>query len=192
MFYTRSFISLLAAVCFYSGTSTGHAFYAVLSVVNAGILLYALLMLLNFYESVFNHCKNLFGLLKLLMVKVTVGLITLQGLVESLLVASNDIPYNDDDVYSADEKAQRFYCFLVLVEFTVLSFIFLYAYGLKKIEAPTAPGYESESGSDSPPTFTIGAFLCDILKVYSIFGTLRLVDSIEKPLAEDSKGENVA
>ena len=61
-------------------------------------------------ESVFAHCKNLFGIIKLMMVKMTVGLITAQGLVESFLVATNSAPYNDDDQFSADEKAQRGYC----------------------------------------------------------------------------------
>lgn len=192
MFYTRSVVSLIAAVCFYSGTEAGHAVYAVCSVVNALMLVYSLLMLVNFYEGVFNYTKNLFGLLKLLMVKISVGLITLEGLIESLLVAANKVPYNDDDSFSSDEKAQRFYCLLVLIEFAVLSFIFIYAYGIKRIEPSTAPGYVADNSSDAPAGLSFGRYFCDILKVYSVFGTLALTSDVQKPLAEDTKGENVA
>lgn len=62
---------------------------------------------------VYAHSSNLFGLVKLLLLKCSVGLIVLEGLICSFLVNSGKTPYNDDDgddTYDAEEKTQRGYC----------------------------------------------------------------------------------
>ena len=79
---------------------------------------------------------------------------------------------------------------LVLIEFTVLGLVFLYAFGVRKIEASSAPGYVEDSSA--PTTFGFGKFLCDVLKLHSIFGGLALVADSQAPLNDYGKGENVA
>lgn len=58
----------------------------------------------------FEHCTNLFGILKLLLLKVSVGVIVLQGLIESFVFSSGASPYQGDDEYDAEDKTLRAYC----------------------------------------------------------------------------------
>lgn len=67
---------------------------------------------------VYNHSSNLYGLVKLVLLKCSVGLIVLEGLICSFLISSGRTPYSDDDgddTYDADEKTQRGYCELPLL-----------------------------------------------------------------------------
>lgn len=53
---------------------------------------------------------NLFGVLKLTLIKVSVGAIVVQGLIENILYSSGSVAFSDDDTYSGEEKALRAYC----------------------------------------------------------------------------------
>ena len=66
-------------------------------------------------HSVYDHCTNIFGVTKLLLLKVVVGAIVVQGLIESALYSSGASPYESDDDYSAEQKALRAYCELSIV-----------------------------------------------------------------------------
>jgi len=61
-------------------------------------------------ENVYEHCINLYGVLKLVLLKATVGLIVVQGLIESILYSSGSVTYESDDTYSGEQKALRAYC----------------------------------------------------------------------------------
>jgi hypothetical protein len=61
-------------------------------------------------ENVFEHCTNLFGVVKLILLKISVGAIVVQGLVESFLYSSGTSPFKDDDTYDSEEKTLRAYC----------------------------------------------------------------------------------
>lgn len=61
-------------------------------------------------ENVYSHCRNLFGVTKLVLLKVSVGAIVLQGLVEQFLVMADAEPYSDDGTFDAEQKTQRGYC----------------------------------------------------------------------------------
>lgn len=64
-------------------------------------------------EMLFEHAKNLFGLTKLFLLKCSVGLIVLEGLIANFLVNSGKSPYSSDDgddMYDMEEKTQRGYC----------------------------------------------------------------------------------
>jgi len=55
----------------------------------------------------------LFGLTKLLLLKCSVGLIVLEGLIANFLISSGRSPYSSDDGddrYDTEEKTQRGYC----------------------------------------------------------------------------------
>jgi hypothetical protein len=45
-----------------------------------------------------------------MLLKFSVGLIVLQGIVEALLVTFKVEPYSDDDTWSAEQKTIRGYC----------------------------------------------------------------------------------
>lgn len=75
-----------------------------------GILMNVLTNDFDVDEGVFEHSQNLFGLLKLAIVKISVGLITLEGLVENFLYESGKSPYNDDSEFTQQEQTQRAFC----------------------------------------------------------------------------------
>lgn len=58
----------------------------------------------------FTHCRNLYGVVKLVLLKLSVGAIVLEGLIEQFIVMADAQPYNDDSTYSSEEKTQRGYC----------------------------------------------------------------------------------
>ena len=61
-------------------------------------------------ENVFEQCTNLFGVVKLILLKISVGAIVVQGLIESFLYTSGTSPFKDDDTYDSEEKTLRAYC----------------------------------------------------------------------------------
>jgi hypothetical protein len=58
---------------------------------------------------------NLFGIVKLLLLKMSVGAIVLQGLIESFLYSSGASPYGDDANFDSEEKTLRAYCTYYLI-----------------------------------------------------------------------------
>jgi hypothetical protein len=128
--FTRSVLVILAAIAYYSGTKAGKALYAIFSLASTVILAYALihiilfckfLILVVFFiillnapisldENVYESCRNLFGILKAFLLKFSVGLIVLEGLIVQFMTVTGDEPYNDDSTWSAEEQTIRGYC----------------------------------------------------------------------------------
>ena len=70
----------------------------------------ACLLLIVSDESLFEHCLNFHGVLKLVLLKVSIGAIVVEGLIENLLYTNGEINLGSDDVHSAADKALRAYC----------------------------------------------------------------------------------
>lgn len=142
---TRNIIITIAAIGYYTHSSAGKAVYSIGNAIGTVILFYALIHIVLFCkslsitslitlltafpidENVFNDCVNLFGIFKFALLKFSVGLIVLQGLVCEFMIQANAEPYNDDNNWSSEEKLQRGYCksciFILLSLF--LSFYFV-------------------------------------------------------------------
>lgn len=58
-------------------------------------------------ENVMRVNENINGTCKILLIKVSVGAIVVQGLVEEILFAAGVLDIKDNDRYSAEERAQR-------------------------------------------------------------------------------------
>lgn len=133
----------------------------------------------------YTHCKNLFGVTKLVLLKVSVGAIVLEGLIEQFIVMAGAEPYNDDSTFDAEEKTQRGYCALVLLEFAILSFLYYYAYS-QKITAPPASSNSNaqvnSSSSASEERMSFCGFLCAIFSFRDVFGLLTYNDTLAEPL----------
>lgn len=138
MLFTRVILSIIGAIAFYSGSTAGQALALVIQVINAVLVVAMIVHVLNFCkykhtrmhfriivvkltsshpftadEMLFEHAKNLFGLTKLFLLKCSVGLIVLEGLIANFLVNSGKSPYSSDDgddMYNMEEKTQRGYC----------------------------------------------------------------------------------
>ena len=149
-------------------------------------------------ENIFNHCTNLFGVMKFFLIKFSVGLIVLQDIILSFLVAFNSEPYSDDSQYSAEDKTIRGYCkypyvlwggkyvltlfqtgFLILLEFCVLCFPYLYAFTYT-ITDPPQPIHDESATMDT----NFCQFFCKVLNVFDVFGTLTLTPEDEAALTK--------
>lgn len=92
------------------------------------LLFYSLIHIVILYENLFRYCKNLYGILKFFLLKVSVGTVVIMGLVQTILIEREIHVYNDDDNFSAVEKIQRTYYFLSLLIFAVLTIPYIYAF----------------------------------------------------------------
>ena len=58
-------------------------------------------------ENVMRVNENINGTCKIILIKISVGAIVVQGIVEEFLFASGVLDVEDNDRYSAEERAQR-------------------------------------------------------------------------------------
>jgi len=109
-------------------------------------------------------------------------MIVLEGLIEQFIYIAGASPYNDDDTFSTEEKTQRGYCILVLLEFAIISFLYVYAYS-KKVTPPPA---ETTANTTLPASgISFGSFFCEIMAFRDVFGVLTLKENMEEPLASN-------
>eukprot|EP01036_Dinobryon_divergens_P027925 gene27925-36787_t len=134
--FTRTLLSIGSCICIYSGRPAAKALGGLFTLMGAIIMFYAVLSFLLQYELILDETKNIAGVLKFLVIKVSVGAIVVQGLVAQFLSVTATSPYVDDDHFTADEKTTRGYCTIVLLEFTILSLVMVYAFGVSKILPP--------------------------------------------------------
>ena len=131
---TRTVVVLVSAICtFVSKRSQSYHDPAFLISLILTIFSFALLIngfgsLVLFYEVVMAESTNLLGACKIILLKISVGLIVIQGLIEEFLYAFGIIAVQPSEDFSGQDRAQRFYCFIVLVEYALLSAAVYYAY----------------------------------------------------------------
>lgn len=185
MLFTRVVLSIIGAIAFYSGSKAGEALALVIQVINAVLVIIMIVHVINFYEMMFEHAKNLFGLTKLFLLKCSVGLIVLEGLIANFLVNSGKSPYSSDDgddTYDMEEKTQRGYCALVLIELMILSLIYVYAFGIVKIKPSSAPGFDNSKNS-AGENITWKSFCCALWSFHDVLGTHGIKSETKQPLA---------
>ena len=172
---TRSIVICFGAVCFYTGTTVGHALYVVSALVGFVMLVSALLSLVNLYENIYKYCLNINGVGKLLLLKVSVGTITGLGIVETLIVAfgGSVTPPDSNDDDEAD-MTQRAYAFLMLLIMCVLS-LFSYNFFTAKMTVPRIL-YNTSEISEVEFKVSMNKFVCDMLSFRDVYGIIRLKD----------------
>jgi hypothetical protein len=100
----------------------------VLTVLSLMLLVNGFASLVVFYRLLIDESANLLGACKIVLLKISVGLIVVQGLIEEFLFAFGVISVGSSEGFSGEERAQRFYCFIVLLEYAMLSAAVYYAY----------------------------------------------------------------
>jgi len=163
MLWTRTAVVLASAVCTMvahkSQTYHNPAFLAslILTVCSLLLLINGFASLVLFYEVLMSESTNLLGTCKIILLKISVGLIVIQGLIEEFLFAFGVIKIGNNSSFTGEERAQRFYCFIVLVEYALLSFAVYYAYAAEikpnqrnsKVRITSVLGEESSSSQSS-------------------------------------------
>lgn len=118
-----------------------------------------------------------------MLLKFSVGLIVLQGLIAQFLVLTNTEPYNDDSTWNKEDKTLRGYCLLVMLEFVILQVPYLIAYTPKILPNPAKEG--QQVAAPKAPTFC--HFVLQVLCVHDIFGYLRYTGEMQQNLASNMK-----
>ena len=120
----------------------------IFQVVSLGFLVNAFMSLVIFFEMFYEDTKNLYGIPKIWLLKFSVVLIVIQGLVEQYLFTAHVLKINDSSNYNAEDRAQMIYCFIVLCEYFLLSYFFYWAYSVG-ISAPlSSPPLEEADQAD--------------------------------------------
>lgn len=180
---SRTIIIILATIGFYSYTDAGHVVFIALSVLAFAFLVVAFSSLVNLYENVYEHCTNINGIFKLMLLKTSVGLIAGLGIVENFMVLAGShyqpTGNNDDD---DTDMTQRAYCLLMLIIFVVMSILFGPIFS-QKIGRPQIM-YDAEQYIDwkgeSKPSFS--RFWYDLLSFRDVYAVMVLK---ENPLIDD-------
>lgn len=147
-------------------------------------------------KTVHDQNKNIYGILKFTIIKVAVAFIGLQGVALEFLITFGGGPYNDDDV-TTEDKTVRGYCkfwnrkiedffsvlftfeslgMLILIEFVALIIPFVIGFGSQITKAD-----EFEGNMAAPINYSIGGFLCEVLKFHDVYGTLSLREAAVVP-----------
>lgn len=119
-----------------------------------------------------------------MLLKFSVGLIVLQGIIEQALVLAHAEPYQDDSQWSKEDKTQRGYCLLVMLEFCILQLPYLIAF-IPKIEPSTAVTDSTKNAAPKAPTLC--HFIFQVLCFHDIFGYLSYTPEMSQNLASNMK-----
>lgn len=159
--WTRTVVVLVSVVCTFvskhSQTYADPAFVAslVLTVASFALLVNGFGSLVMFYEMVMAESTNLLATAKIVLLKISVGLIVIQGLIEEFLYAFGVISVQPSGNFSGQDRAQRFYCFIVLLEYAILSAAVYYAYAAEIKPSARSPSRGSKcsrlASSDAEP-----------------------------------------
>ena len=107
--------------------------------------------LVMFYEVLYEQSRNVNGTFKILLLKFSVGLIVIQGLIEEIVWNLNLIHVEDSPSFTAEDRAQRLYCFIVLFEYMFLSILVYLAYSTTILPGNGSAALGDEhSAVDSP------------------------------------------
>lgn len=132
-----------------------------------------------FFENVMRVNENINGTCKILLIKVSVGAIVVQGLVEEFLFASGVLKIKDTDRYSAEERAQRGLMMLLLMEYCILSVLLFINFGS---EVKMNAIIKTDSTSHKPLSYPMSTFLKKVFKITDVFDNLTLKPGLEEHL----------
>jgi len=90
--------------------------------------LWGFIYLVTFYQTIYNLSENLFATLKILLLKVSVGLYITQGVVVEILTATGTLDMKDTSRYDSEERLTRGLALLVLAEYFILSTLLYFAF----------------------------------------------------------------
>lgn len=165
--FVRPIVVLLAAIFNYADVK---ALFLVFTFIAVFQFLFGFGSLALFYENVYTQSGNINATLKIILLKVSVGVYVIQGIIEEMLVATDTLDIKDTDRYTAEERAGRALGIVVLAEYAIMSLI-LYISFSTEIHAST---YGKHAGvtdltANSRKEVGWGAFLCEVFTFWDIF-----------------------
>ena len=137
--------------------------YVICTLVALGLLIYALVSLVTFYESLMY--LDMGHIFKIVILKVSIGLIVFQGIIEMLLLYSGSLDnVQADPGYSQDETIVRYYCFIILVEYVFFS-VAVWA----DIQFTDFPNPTQTSSTMELERISLTSFVLEVFAVHDVF-----------------------
>jgi hypothetical protein len=120
----------------------------ILQIITLSFLVNGFGSLVSFFEVLRQELGNLWGIPKMVLLKFCVGLIVIQGLIEQFLVSSKSVDVQSSSNFSAEDRGQMIYCFLVVTEYFLLSYIYYWAYSkdITPLGVPSLHDDDDEGG----------------------------------------------
>ncbi|RYH09878.1 hypothetical protein EON65_39810 [archaeon] len=131
---------------------------------------------------IYSNCSNVFNVYKVMMLKLSITVIVLEGLIAEFMVRFGGSPYDDDHDWSMEDQTYRGYCSLVLIEYAILTIPYLVLWAMKV--TPPASSTADKQVTMAPLTF--GEYVCKVFKLWDIKGVLPLND-LNKPLTQPTQ-----
>lgn len=158
--------------------------------------------LVLFFENIMKSSENILGFPKIFLVKLSIVFIVLQYLILEVLNFYNLSYQESANGWSKEDRSQRLYCFVVLIEYGIMS-IFLYLfYGGEltrntELEGTLNTGFRTPSQATIEQGFynpeqgltanvTFCGFLCDVLNYPDMYNSLSLTSTNNNALSSQS------
>jgi hypothetical protein len=157
--YIRPLIVTIIAIGYYGNKKAVVIVFTALGAISTVIMVVPLFSLAY---TAYDYLEGLSPLLKLLMVKVSVGLILIEGAAAGILAQSNKAHLDDDsgdDKYTDTERVIRVYCVISLVEAVLLCIPMWFGFSKKIV----VKGAESSS-STTPSLCTVFVDVSNVFK----------------------------
>jgi len=177
----RPIIVLFQAVFMMIGERNNKRIFKALSgifaLISFIILIFGFVSLMIFFHNVYKQCENMKGVLKIFLLKISVGAIVIQGLIELALSELGKESAQEDDWTQGEYKFLRVYLLLVLAEYLLLSPLVYYGYG-SKISSPSRLGNNDNDNNNKRqipydrPQITFTEFLSEIFNFPDTFKSL--------------------
>jgi len=126
--YFRPLIQIVGAIGAYTGNENLYSIAGILAAISTVIMIPGLL---TFTRVLYDKCDGLYVATKFIVIKISVGLILIEDIVQQYLYTSGIVSISDDfgsEVYSEEEKFVRIYCLIALVECAILSWFLFYGF----------------------------------------------------------------
>jgi hypothetical protein len=169
--FSRTIIVLIATIFKGTGTKTGKQLFVILSVIAFFVLVNGVMSVVNFYENVMNDCANLKGIMKFLIIKVSVGLLVFQTIVTEGVIEFNKVSLHTTDEFDKDDRALRLTLFVSMCEYFILGLCMYFAFGAQ-MEPSQHLKLKNTTGIEVKKT--VLEFWLDILKFHDVFNTLNI------------------
>jgi hypothetical protein len=162
----------------------------IMTLVTLGLLVNGVVSLVTFYENVMHTGLAHFS--KVVVLKVSIGLIVVQGILEMFLEMGG--VFDDmaaDNGYSKDGTITRYYCFLILVEYVFFAAAVanFYTEDVAYLSFPN-PLQSSSSLMADDKFLSPSEFLLDVLSFHDVFTTfpVDISESESRALASSGPG----
>lgn len=170
-------IILILLIYELSGNKTA---VVICTLIGLGLLANAFVSLVTFYHAIMTACTNIHGTTKIILLKISVVLIVLQGLIVQSIALAGNTNLSDDEDFSAKGKAFRIYYFVVLLEYGVLSLIYYNAFSTEMLPSNSVIEKFNRLGKDpnAKPHINFNEYLYQVcFRIDDVFSNLELNSS---------------